>query len=336
MTQKNRVVGDVRQIDEKTRLKIVDDGHGPRPQFQELETCRHCNNTEWIPTTHEGFHQPTGWYCQEVAPRHRLSFCPEHRTEGQSLCSLIASEINTLVKNTLEGNQSQRKYTESQIRLYANTKTYNPPGMYSQKTVERMAALPSGKTSQYWSSKKRMFPALAKQQESMNFPDLIEMRGWTILYRHADLIWAEVYSIWEKIADHLQTPYPLSDPRFMANPQAVADAVESRQMDRARPIENFRMTRFHESLTHRGNLPIKWDLTQDLGIDNLGASIVAHQDFHNGLPFIVGTDTIATKAKDHRESLTHEQFITAQLLNTMLDAPPAQFLKLAMLQEVGP
>ena len=149
MTQKNQVVDDVHEIDEKTRLKIVDDGHGPRPQFQELETCRHCNNTEWIPTAHEGFHQLTGWHSQEVAPGHRLSFCPEHRTEGQYLCSLIASKISTLVKHTLEGDQAQREYTESQIRLYANVKTYNPPGIYSRNKVARMAVLPSGKTSQY-------------------------------------------------------------------------------------------------------------------------------------------------------------------------------------------
>ena len=336
MTQKNQIVGDVHQIDEKTRLKIVYNKHGPQPQLQELEKCRHCNNTEWIPTAHEGFHQTTGWHSQEVAPGHRLSFCPEHSTEGQRLCSLIESKISTLVKHTLEGDQAQREYTESQIRLYTNVKTYNPPGIYSQTKVARMAVLPSGKTSQYWANKKRMFPALAKQQESMNFPDLIEMRGWTILYRHADLVWGDVYSMWERIADHLQTPYPLSDPRFMANPQAVADAVESSQQDRAKHIGNFRMTRFHESLTHRGNLPIQWNLTQDLGIDNQGTNIVAHEDLHNGLPFIVGTNIIAAKAKDHQESLTQEQVITARLLNAMLDSPAAQFLKLAMLQETGP
>ena len=88
------------------------------------------------------------------------------------------------------------------------------------------------------------------------------------------------------------------------DPKAVA-AVESSQMDRARPIENSKMTRFHESITH------------------------------HGIPFIIGTDTTATKAKDHRESLTHEQLITAQLLNAILD-PPASRIAVPLLDSTTP
>ena len=181
-----------------------------------------------------------------------------------------------------------------------------------------------------------MFPDLAKQQERMNFPDLIEMRGWTILFRHADLVWSEVDNLWTSLADHLQTPYPLSDPRFIANPQSVADAAEAHQRVRTKKIENFRLTRFHQSLTHRNNMPIEWDITMDLGINEEHTSIVARNDLHQGMPFIKGTNILSKNASKYQHMLSKEQVYTAVLLNAMLHAPAAQFFKTAMLQDLGP
>ena len=184
-------------------------------------------------------------------------------------------------------------------RRTAVTVHNNPAGLYSQPTVEWLASLPSGKVSRYWALKKIDHDHLVRQQGRMNFPDLMEMRVWTILFRHADLIWSRVESLWLELSRSLDTPYPFSNPEFIEEPD--------RMMRECRigyePDESIipRMKQFQESITRVGELPARWNISHDLGLHGLGLHdlgmngmgwrAIADQGILGGEPHLLGTNT---------------------------------------------
>ena len=281
-TQPN--IGDTRTFTNTSRMVFTND----RWDIEHLLTCCYCTAQEWLPAILDGSYSPTGWYASEVAKHHTLAFCPTHAHEGWKTTRYISTKIAQLVRTTLDDGKQAREQAARAIRPYGPPGGINPPGIYSQRTVEWLASLPSGKTSTYWATKNRMFPELTKQQGKMNFPDLMEMRVWTIMFRHADLIWTLVMSLWHKTADHLRTPYPFSDPRFLEDPQSIANKHGGFEND---PISNLRMERFRESLTHQGSLPVQWDITKDLGIEGAGIKVLTDPLIQSGQPYIKGTNT---------------------------------------------
>ena len=263
-----------------------------------------------------------------MAKHHNLAFCPSHATLGYNTARDISAKIDQLVRTTLDDGKQARERATREIRSYGPPSGVNPNGLYSQRTVEWLASLPSGKTSTYWGCKNRMFPELAKQQGKMNFPDLIEMRAWTIMFRHAHLIWTLVISLWHDTADYLRTPYPFSDPRFLEDPQGIANKHGGLEKD---PIANLRMERFKESLTHQGNLPVRWNITKDLGLEGTDITVLADPLVHSGQPYIKDTDATlmqVVKGEDtHQADLARElniapdQIEMALIVNRLLNIP---------------
>ena len=317
-------IGDTRQLNSTARMTFAADGW----QFEDLVTCCYCTAEEWLPSILDGNHPPTGWYANEVTKHHTLAFCPVHAQEGSKTTQDISTKINQLVRSALDNGKRAREQAAREIRSYGPPGGVNPNGLYSQKTVEWLASLPTGKTSTYWGFKNRMFPELAKQQGKMNFPDLMEMRAWTILFRHADLIWTLVTGLWHDTADYLKTPYPFSDPRFLEDPQGIANKQGRFERD---PISNIRMERFRESITHEGSLPVQWDITKDLGVNSGLITVLADPRAHSGQPYIKGTQaTLQQVVKRENRSLidtaielqiTEDQAYIAHYVNDLLHVP---------------
>ena len=317
-------IGDTREFSETRRMTFSAEGW----DFEDLVTCRYCTAQEWLPDVLDGIHRPTGWYAREVAKHHTLAFCSVHAHEGWKITHDISTKISQLVHDALDNGKQAREQAARAIRPYGPPTGLNPQGLYSQRTIEWLASLPSGKPSTYWAYKNRLFPELAKQQGKMNFPDLMEMRAWTIMFRHADLIWTLVIDLWLKTADHLRTPYPFSDPRFLDDPQGIANKHGGFEND---PISNVRMERFKDSLTHESGLPVQWDITKDLGVNGGLITVLADPRVHSGQPYIKDTQvTLEQVVKRENKSLidtamelqiTKEQTYIAHFVNELLHVP---------------
>ena len=216
-----------------------------------------------------------------------------------------------------------------EIRQYGLTDEANPPGIYRHRTVEWLAALPNGPTTKYWRNKRTMFPEMAEEQGRMNFPDLTEMRIWSIIDRHLNISWNTISNLWRDTADALETPYPFSDPRFLEDPEMMVG--KSIQADPGR-MAHRRLERMRESLTYRGNLPLRWDITKDLGFDSGDPAVIADPGILNGQAHILGTgvtleyllETDSKPNEDTREEermgITPQQYRTGRQVIAVLGA----------------
>ncbi len=337
-------VGDVREISSKLRMQFTEtDGLGPQWELQDLADCRYCSAQEWLPASPDGQRRYNGWHAREVAEGQTLAFCPDHAQDGGNLTEDLRMKIGALVRQTVDGGRRAREAEEEALRPYGLPAGRNPSGLYSQGTAGWLASLPSSKPGDYWRAKRRMFPAMAEQQEKMNFPDLIEMRAWTILFRHSDLIWSIVMRLWEETADLLRTPYPFSDPRFLEDPDGTAGQMPAAHRCR---VGNHRLGRLRESLLHREGLPVRWNITQDLGVDGEGITVLADPRVHSGQPYIEDTDLTLAQAtmQDRRTTvqltgrldITIEQMEAAHMVDRLLRIPGWPFKKLDVHGSIGP
>ena len=302
-------------------------------ELQELTQCAHCDRTEWISIHLDNRSSPDGWYAKKVTYDRELAFCPTHAQEGYNLTRGLSQKINQLIDSTLDGGRKAREHALRQIRTYQPPGGINPPGLYSQGTVSWLASLPSGKASSYWAMKRRMFPELTTQQGRMNFPDLIEMRAWTIMFRHGDMIWSQVIRFWHDAVDLLETPYPFSNPRFLASPRSMADRCSHPVIDHYVDLDTPRLARFRESLSHRGDMPVRWDLSRDLGLyakegpldpDTDNFAVIAEPARFGGQPYIAGTSVTMQQVDKTEEESPH--LASAKLGITTHQARAAKFL----------
>ena len=338
--------GDIKQLSETSRILQTGERSSDR-EIQELRTCRLCPAQQWMPLLLEGRHTPTGWYVTEPATDHTIAFCPQHAAKGRSIAEELSRKINTLIDQALDQALDQGKRVRKEairaVRPYGAPHGRNPAGTYSHRVAQWLAALPSGKTSLYWARKKRMFPELTAQQGKLNFPDLIELRVWTIMFRHVDLIWSEVTGLWHKAADILQTPYPFSGQRFLQDPQSVADHYPTSQEG---PMEHPRLKRLLESLTYQDDLPVRWNITKDLGMDNEDTDVIADARILMGQAHLEGTNATLEQITKREErdpytaagelGITTSQILTAKQVNILLSIPGWPGPRFTGITETGP
>ena len=271
----------IRNHSEDLRGVIEDDG---TPRTEIRIACTTCGREHWLDIKEVNTTDASGWFSYPITREHEITLCPRHAPAGTKPALEAREQINALAEEAVTLCSDLPNPRGRRTRVTTGT---NPAGLYSQPTVEWLASLPSGKTTRYWGIKKENFSHLTKQQGRMNFPDLMEMRAWTILFRHADLNWNEAVGLWMELRELLETPYPVSDPEFLQDPMdPIRECPGKHQLHEAIIP---RLEQFRSALTHEGHLPVRWNITHDLGVRSHEWTVIADQGILDGEPHIKGT-----------------------------------------------
>ena len=260
---------------------VIGDGE-TRTEF--LIACTTCGRENWSAMDERDGTGPSGWFSTRITADDQIAFCPNHSREGPGIALEARERIDAIAQEAIGKCQDlpglNGMKTTVPVRI-------NPPGIYSKTTAQWLASMPTGKTGMYWDLKNIHFSHLIRQQGRVNFPDLMEMRAWTILFRHADMTWGQVEHLWLELSQRLDTPYPMSDPRFLREHPRLIEETKGQLSLREDPGP--RLDQFRESLTHEGPLPVRWNISHDLGVRDPDWPVIADPEILEGEPHVQHT-----------------------------------------------
>lgn len=261
-----------------------------RWEYEITAECTVCGIDGWMLMRQEGYCASNEWHVRQITGEHKMAFCPRHTGGRAEVSDRLWAQVDSMAGAEVEGMRAS--YLAEPLRPGGPPRGMNPAGIYSQSAVQWLASLPTGKPAMYWGEKKELFPDLAAGQGRMNFPDLIEARVWTVLFRHADMTWSMVGRTWRETAKALRTPYPFSDPRFMETPRdpPARPGEDLGEWEEWEPLHVPRLDRLRESLDQSGGLPARWNLTRDMGLEGRVVTVLADERVLGGEPHAEGTE----------------------------------------------
>ena len=275
-------IGNV-EIDNITdTIRIVRGDGETRTEF--LISCTTCGRENWSELDRKNETDASGWFSTRITADDQIAFCPNHSREGLGIALEARERTDTIAREAIGKCQDLPGLNGMKTTVPVRR---NPPGIYSKTTAQWLASMPTGKTSRYWDLKNIHFSHLVRQQGRVNFPDLMEMRAWTILFRHADMTWSLVEHLWLELSQRLDTPYPLSDLRFLREHPALIEEFKDRLAIRENPGP--RLDQFGASLEHDGPLPALWNISHDLGVRDPAWPVIADPEILEGEPHLQGT-----------------------------------------------
>ena len=260
---------------------VIGDGE-TRTEF--LIACTTCGRENWSTMEEKNGKDPSGWFCTRITADDQIAFCPNHSREGPGIALEARDRIEAIAREAIVKCQDLPGLNGTRTTVPVSD---NPPGIYSKTTAQWLASMPTGKTSRYWDLKNIHFSHLVRQQGRVNFPDLMEMRAWTIMFRHADMTWSLVEQLWLELSQRLDTPYPMSDPRFLREHPRLIEETKGQLSLCENPGP--RLDQFGASLEHDGPLPVRWNISQDLGIRDQTWPVIADPKTLEGEPHVRDT-----------------------------------------------
>ena len=119
-----------------------DGGHW---EIQDLETCRCCTAQEWITNRKEGRQTETRWYVSRPTEHHTLAFWPAHAESGRKMADELKEKIDSLISQVLDNERAAQKRAVRMVGVYGPPGGQNPPGIYSQRTLNGWPPCPAAR-----------------------------------------------------------------------------------------------------------------------------------------------------------------------------------------------
>ena len=206
---------------------------------------------------------------------------------------------------------------------------------YTRREMVRLLRCSHTLPNRYLASKAEYAPHETGVEQKLNFRDLIEIRVWTHLSHCDDRSWNAIDKIAQERAKALDTPYPLSDHRNLAEMLAMG-RVNSVTGPRRNPVSHklgFHqgLSRLMDALDFEGNAPVRWRAGTDMNLARPDADVTVDPAEWDGNPTVAGTGIATRKVMESAKQNGGRTGVTARQLHiSVLKAEVALAYELAL------
>lgn len=174
--------------------------------------------------------------------------------------------------------------------------TQNQLGRFTNGELQNLVNIPNTLLADYRDRKQRFEPSWNRYRDGMQLPDVIEARIIQFISAHPHGIRICINRLADNLAEHLGTPRPLSDLRFLNDAEQLHHAMvaDPFEMDYQR-LEDIAKRIIRNSREE----PVRWLIGSDVTARYLPAQIVVDPNFHDNLPVLDSTSHTAEEIADH-------------------------------------